>query len=83
MPNHRICRGLLFLGFSFIDPNLEYVLSRVRIAFKDNQRRHYAIFRKRTQVDGETDEAFAHAKTRQALVIEDLKRFNILTVLVD
>lgn len=78
-----VSKTFLFLGFSFTDPNLEYVLSRVRMSFQENQRRHYAIFRKRTRKDGETDAEFENAKTRQILVLEDLKRFNIKAILVD
>jgi hypothetical protein len=78
-----VSKTFLFIGFSFNDPNLEYLLSRVRITFQANQRRHFALFRRRTKPIGESDEAFEHAKTRQTLVLEDLKRFNIRAVLVN
>jgi Sir2- and TIR-associating SLOG family/SIR2-like domain len=78
-----VSKTFLFLGFSFTDPNLEHVLSRVRITFAANQRRHYAIFRRRTKLTGESNDAFEHARTRQALVLDDLKRFNIRAVLVN
>ena len=55
----------------------------MRITFETNQRRHYAFFRKRTRLDGESDRQFVNACTRQALVLEDLKRFNIRALLVD
>ena len=78
-----VSKTFLFLGFSFTDPNLEHVLSRVRITFENNQRRHYAIFRKRKKLSTESDELFEQAKIRQALVLQDLKRFNIRAVLID
>lgn len=78
-----VSKTFLFLGFSFTDPNLEQVLARVRITYKDNQRRHFAIFRNRTRRKGESKAAFEYGKIRQALVLEDLKRFNIRPVLVD
>lgn len=78
-----VSKTFLFIGFSFTDPNLEYVLARVRMSFQDNQRRHYAIFRKRSKLATETPEAFEHQKTRQILILEDLKRFNIKAILVD
>jgi hypothetical protein len=78
-----VSKTFLFLGFSFTDPNLEHVLSRVRITFEANQRRHYALFRRRTRLVGESDRQFENACTRQALVLEDLKRFNIRALLVD
>jgi hypothetical protein len=78
-----VSKTFLFVGFSFTDPNLEQVLSKVRLTFNENQRRHYAVFRTRTKQPNETKKAFEHAKTRQALVIEDLKRFNIRVLLID
>lgn len=78
-----ISKTFLFIGFSFTDPNLEHVLARVRVTFKSNQRRHYAIFRNRTRREGESDAEFEYGKIRQSLVLEDLKRFNIRPLLVD
>lgn len=78
-----VSKTFLFLGFSFTDPNLDYVLSRVRVTFRENQRRHYCIFKKRTRQDGESDAEFDNAQVKQRLVIEDLKRFNIKTLLID
>jgi len=78
-----ISKTFLFLGFSFSDPNLAHVLTQVRLTFKSNQRRHYAVFRKRTQLSGESDDEFAHHRLRQELVVEDLKRFNVKVLLVD
>lgn len=76
-------KTFLFLGFSFTDPNLEHVLTRVRLTFKENQRRHFAVFKNRSKLNGESDETFNHHRVRQALVIEDLKRFNVRVLLVD
>jgi hypothetical protein len=78
-----VSKTFLFLGFSFTDPNLDYVLSRVRINFSEDQRRHYCIMKKRSQARGEADDEFEYARQRQYLQISDLKRFNIATVLVD
>jgi hypothetical protein len=78
-----VSKTFLFLGFSFTDPNLEQVLSRVRVTFQNNQRRHYAFFRDRKKQPNETDAAFEYGRTRQALVLEDLRRFNIIPIIVD
>jgi hypothetical protein len=78
-----VSKTFLFIGFSFTDPNLDYVLSRVRVNFRENQRRHYCIFKKRTKQNGESDAEFENAKIKQRLAIEDLKRFNIKTLLID
>jgi hypothetical protein len=78
-----VSKTFLFLGFSFTDPNLAHVLTQVRLTYKSNQRRHYAVFRKRTKLPRETDDEFAHHRLRQELVIEDLKRFNVKVLVVD
>jgi len=78
-----ISKTFLFIGFSFTDPNLDYILSRIRVTFRENQRRHYCIFKHRTKLEGETESEFEYAQIKQKLAIEDLKRFNIKTILVD
>jgi hypothetical protein len=78
-----VSKTFLFLGFSFTDPNLEQVLSQVRLTFTTNQRRHYAVFRARLKMPTESDANFEHHRIRQSLVIEDLKRFNIKVLLID
>jgi len=78
-----VSKTFLFIGFSFTDPNLDYILTRVRVTFRENQRRHYCIFKKRTKQDNENDAEFENAQIKQRLAIEDLKRFNIKTLLID
>jgi hypothetical protein len=78
-----VSKTFLFLGFSFTDPNLDYVLSRIRITFRENQRRHFCIFKRKTKLPEESDAEFEHAQVKQRLAIADLKRFNIKTLLID
>lgn len=78
-----VSKTFLFLGFSFTDPNLDYILSRIRITFTTGQRQHYCITKKRTQLVGESPDEFTYAVLKQELAIKDLKRFNIQTLLVD
>lgn len=78
-----VSKTFLFLGFSFSDPNLAHVLTQVRLTFQQNQRRHFAIFRKRARLLDESEEAFAHEGARQLCIVEDLKRFNIEVLLVE
>ncbi|MBN8816530.1 MAG: SIR2 family protein [Sphingomonas sp.] len=69
-----VSKTFLFLGFSFTDPNLEQVLSRIRLTFRQDQRRHYAIFRNCKRGPDDDDATFAHARVRQELVLKDLER---------
>jgi hypothetical protein len=73
----------LALGFSFNDPNLDYILSHVRTTFRQHQRRHYCLTKRRMKLEGERDADFEYASRKQQLVVNDLMRFNITTVFVD
>lgn len=76
-------RTFLFLGFSFTDPNIDYILSRVRIQYGQHQRVHYSIQRRVTKDAHESNEQYTRRALKQQLFLADLKRFGIHTVLVD
>jgi len=78
-----VARMFLFLGFSFTDPNLDYILSRVRISLHGKPRDHYCIFKKCQRSGFASDDAFKYAEIKQQLAINDLKRFGVQTLLVD
>jgi hypothetical protein len=73
----------LFLGFSFTDPNINYILSRVRALYEQDARQHFSIQRKVARAADDTDDTFKYKQLRQHYFIKDLKRFGIQTVLVD
>lgn len=75
-------KTFLFLGFSFSDPNIDYILSRVRAIYEENQRHHYCIMKTVPQRIGEPKEEFEYRKRKQDYFINDLSRFGIQTVLV-
>ena len=77
-------RTFLFLGFSFTDPNLDYVLSRLNIRFSQDKKQHYCITKKPTLGDkANPDQAtYDYNLRKQALIINDLKRYGIKTLLV-
>lgn len=75
-----VSKTFLFIGFSFTDPNLDYVLSRLHTSTKRN---HYC-FMKKEQLDPKEDAELAKYKTRkQELRVDDLKRYGIQTLLID
>lgn len=76
-------KTFLFLGLSFDDPNLRYVLKHVRMLYKNNQRRHYYILRKARQSQNESEDDFIYRQRQQELFIEDIKNYGIETVLID
>ncbi len=81
-----INKTFLFLGFSFTDPNLEYMLGHLRSLLENSKREHYAIMREVRHNKAKGKEglrAFKYAKNKQKLQIEDLQRYSIQTHLVE
>ncbi|MFC3682641.1 SIR2 family protein [Hydrogenophaga luteola] len=73
-----VSKTFLFVGFSFSDPNLDYVLSRLHI-YGNAKRTHYCIMK---AVVAEDPSNQALEERRQELRVNDLKRFGIQTLLV-
>lgn len=79
-----ISKTFLFIGFSFTDPNIDYILSRIRIDYdSQNNRQHYAIMRKIKKSDYAARSDYEYAKRKHELFINDLKRYNIQVLLID
>lgn len=78
-----ITKTFLFIGFSFEDPNLNYILSRIRILLDENRRTHYCLFKKIKSDDYANESDYYYDLNRQTLKIHDLKRYGIEAVLID
>lgn len=78
-----ISKTFLFIGFSFEDPNLDYILSRIHTLLNENERDHYCFFKRVQKEKGESDEDFAYRKIKQDFREKDLKRYGIQAVFVD
>lgn len=79
-----VSKTFLFIGFSFDDPNLSQILSRIRILLNENARTHYCFMKKVDINDYKNnEEEFHYAKIKQDLKIKDLKRYSIKVLLVD
>ncbi len=78
-----VSKTFLFIGFSFSDPNLDYILSRIRVSYTENQRRHYCFLRSVVRRSDEEESEFEYRKVKQLLFINDLKRFNIKVLNID
>lgn len=80
-----ITKTFLFLGFSFTDPNLDYVLSRLHLRHGIEKRQHYCFIKEHVLGDNQnkTEEIFTYNKIKQRFFINDLKRFNIKSLLIN
>lgn len=78
-----VSKTFLFLGFSFTDPNIEYILSRIRVKIPRKQpKQHYCILR---QVDRKKNESIRDSEYRrlqQSFLVKDLKRFGIQVLMI-
>ena len=78
-----VSKTFLFIGFSFEDPNLDYILSRIKILLGSNRREHFCFFKNVKRSDYKSDEEYGYSKIKQELKIKDLKRFGIQALLID
>ncbi|MFL9925058.1 SIR2 family protein [Herbaspirillum lusitanum] len=79
-------KTLLFLGFSFTDPNVERILAKVREQLGQNQRAHYWITRRPPKICPEgrrPSEDMEYDRRKAELQSADLRRYGIQTIWVD
>lgn len=76
-------KTFLFIGFSFTDPNLDQVLSQLRLRYQSAQREHFCLIRVPHRGDFKSDEDFAYAGVRHRHFVADLKRYNVTALEID
>lgn len=88
-----LTKTFLFLGFSFSDPNFNFVLSKMRVLLGDDNRPHYYILKKiaepnRNKFEDEKEykkamDEYKYDLIKQSLQIADLDRYGIKICLID
>ncbi len=79
-------KTFLFLGFSFTDPNIDYILSRIRSLLGENQRRHYCIMKAVGKPKSRSRKAIEECEyetNRLQHRLSDLKRYSIQAVMIE
>jgi hypothetical protein len=78
-------KTFLFVGFSFTDPNLDYVLSRLNFRYREQKRQHYCFVKKHILKDKlNPDKATLDYNNRkQTLISNDLKRYGIKSLFIE
>ncbi len=80
-----VSKTFLFLGFSFTDPNIDYILSRIRVLLGNNPRQHYCVMKypEKTSGDATTQATYDYKMRWLELRISDLKRYGIEALMID
>lgn len=78
-----VSKTFLFIGFSFTDPNLDYIFSRIRSTYETDQRTHYCFVKKVKEDEFDESSDFEHFKRKQELFINDLKRHGIQALILN
>ena len=78
-----ISKVFLFVGFSFEDPNLDYILGQIRSLLDQNVPEHFCFFRRIQKGDFNDLEEYGYAKARQEMQIDNLRFYGIQTVYVE
>lgn len=78
-------KTFLFIGFSFTDPNLDYVLSRINIKHREHRRDHYCFIKrpKLGEKGNETKADLDYNERKLFLRVRELKRYGIQALLID
>lgn len=78
-----VSKVFLFIGFSFEDPNIDYILSQIRSLLGENISTHYCFFKRVQQSDYTDLEEYGYNRAKQDLQEENLRNYGIQTVFVD
>jgi hypothetical protein len=81
-----VSKTFLFLGFSFTDPNIDYILSRIRgLIGSKNPREHFCVIKlpQKPSGRGKKIAEYEYEKRKLNLRISDLKRYGIRTIQIN
>jgi len=79
-----ISKSFLFVGFSFTDPNVNYIFGRLTHRYSDKSKDHYCIMKKTCLSDWKNDQAkFEYENIKQELFIKELERYRVQTILIE
>lgn len=78
-----VSKVFLFVGFSFEDPNLDYILGQIHSLLNEDVHDHYCFFRKVQRTDYPTVEEYGYNVAKQELQADNLQQYGIQTVFVD
>jgi hypothetical protein len=78
-----VSKTILFVGFSFTDPNIDYVMSRIRVVLRNQPKQHYCILRREARKPREKLASFEYRCRQQDYFVKDLARIGIHALMVE
>lgn len=79
-----ISKSFLFIGFSFTDPNVNYIFGRLTHRYSDKSKDHYCIMKRTSLSDwNDIEDKYEYEKIKQELFIKELERYRVQTILID
>jgi hypothetical protein len=83
LAGYLVSKTILFVGFSFTDPNIDYILSRIRVVLRHKPKSHYCILRKVSRNKREKADRFEYRRRQQQYFVKDLARIGVQALMVD
>lgn len=78
-----VTKTFLFIGISLDDPNINYILGKIRVLLGENSRPHFWLIEKVHQRQNESLLDFEYRRGKQALRVQDLLRYSIHAVEIE
>lgn len=78
-----VSKVFLFIGFSFEDPNLDYILGQIHSLLGESVPNHYCFFKRVQEKEFRDPTEYGYCKARQDMQEENLRNYGIQTVFVD
>lgn len=79
-----ISKSFLFVGFSFTDPNINYIFGRLTHRYSDKSKDHYCIMKRTALEDwGNDPDKFEYEKIKQDLFVKELGRYRVQTIFIE
>ncbi|UUZ65698.1 SIR2 family protein [Polaromonas sp. P1-6] len=78
-----VMKTILFVGFSFSDPNIDYVMSRIRVVLRRQPKQHYCILRREPRRSREKIADYEYRQRQHDYFVKDLARMGIHALMVD
>ena len=78
-----VSKVFLFIGFSFEDPNLDFVLGQIHSLLGEDTPNHYCFSKRVQEEDFDDLKEYGYCKAKQDMQEENLRNYGIQTVFVD